>query len=56
MEAVKHADLHGIEEVDLREAVHNTGNTSRQIEFSINMARREFGIGAFRVGLVECSM
>jgi hypothetical protein len=44
LEVIKHADLHCMEEVGLREVAHDTGNMSKLIESSVNMARREFGI------------
>jgi len=56
LEAIKHADLHCMEEVGLRENAHNTGNMSKQVESSVNMARREFGIGCIGVGIAEHSI
>jgi hypothetical protein len=53
LEVVKHADLHCMEEVALREVVHDTGNMSKHVESSVNMARQEFGIGCLGVGIVE---
>jgi hypothetical protein len=38
LEVVKHANLHCMEEVGLREVAHNTGNMSKHVEFSVNMA------------------
>jgi len=38
LEVVKHADLHCMEEVGLREVTHDTGNMSKQVESSVNMA------------------
>jgi hypothetical protein len=37
LEVVKHADLHCMEEVGLREIPHNTGNMSKHVESSVNM-------------------
>ena len=56
LEVVKHADLHCMEEVGLREIAHNTGNMSKHVESSVNMARREFGIGCLGVGIAERSI
>jgi len=56
LEVVKHADLHGMEEVGLREVAHDTGNMSKHVESSVDMARREFGIGCLGVGIAECSI
>ena len=56
LEVVKHADLHWIEEVGLREVAHNTGNMSNNVESWINMPRREFGIGWLGVGIAERSI
>jgi len=53
LEVVKHADLHYMEEVGLREITHHTGNMSKHVESSVNMARREFGIGCLGVGIAE---
>jgi len=39
LEVAKHANLHCMEEVGLREVAHNTGNVSNHIEFSVNVAR-----------------
>jgi len=56
LEVVKHADLHCMEEVGLREVVHNTGNMSKHLESSVNMARREFGIRCLGVGIAARSI
>ena len=53
LEVVKHADLHCMEVVGLREIPHNTGNMSKDMKSSVNMARREFGIGCLGVGITE---
>jgi len=45
LEVVKHANLHNMEEVGLREVAHDTANLSKHVESLVNMARREFGIG-----------
>jgi len=45
LQVVKDADLHCMEEVGLREVAHNTGNVSKHVESSVNMAVRKFGIG-----------
>jgi len=39
LEEVKHANRHSMEQVGLQEVAHNTGNMSKQIESSVNMAR-----------------
>jgi len=56
LEVVKHADLHCMEEVGPREVAHDTGNMSKQVESSMNMARREFGIGCLGVVIAERSI
>jgi len=56
LEVVKHANLHCMEEVGLWEIAHNTGNMLKLIESSVNMARREFGIGCLGVGIAEDSI
>jgi hypothetical protein len=56
LEVVKHADLHCMEEVGLREIAHNTGNMSKHIESSANIAGREFGIGCLGVRIAERSI
>jgi len=45
-----------MEEVGLREVAHDTGNMSKHVESSVDMARREFGIGCLRVGIAERSI
>jgi hypothetical protein len=45
-----------MEEVRLREVAHNTGNMSKLVESSVNMARQEFGIGCLGVGIAEHSI
>jgi hypothetical protein len=39
VEVVKHADLHCMEKLRLREVAHNTGNMTTQVESSVNMVR-----------------
>jgi len=56
LEVVKHADLHCMEEVARREVGRNTWNVSKHIESSVNMARRDFGIGCLGVGISERSI
>ena len=56
LKVVKHADLHCMEEVGLREVAHNTGNMSKQVESSANMVRREFGICCLGAGIAERSI
>jgi len=55
LEVVKHAHLHCMEEVRHREVAHDTGNMSKHVESSVDMARREFGIGYLGVGITERS-
>jgi hypothetical protein len=38
LEVVKHAGLHCMEEVGLREVAHNAGNVSKHVDSSVNMA------------------
>ena len=56
LEVVKHADLDCMEQVGFQDVSHDTGNTSKFMEFLVNMARREFGIGFFGVGIAERSI
>jgi hypothetical protein len=56
VEVIKHADLHCMEEVGLWEVADDTGNMSKYLESSVNMARREFGIGCVGVGMAERSI
>jgi hypothetical protein len=55
LEVVKHADLHWMKEVSLKEVAHNSGKMSRHVETSVNMAQREISFGHIGVGIVECS-
>jgi len=45
-----------MEEVGLREVAHDTGNMPKHVESSVDMARREFGIGCVVVGIAERSI
>jgi hypothetical protein len=45
-----------MEEVGLREVAHNVGNMSKHVESSVNVARREFGMGCLGVGIAEHSI
>jgi len=45
LEVIKHTDLHGMEEVGLRKFAHDTGNMSKHVESSVNIAQPEVGIG-----------
>jgi hypothetical protein len=56
LEVIKLADLHCLEKVWLREVAHDTGNMSKHLDSSVNMARREFGIGCLGVGIAERSI
>jgi hypothetical protein len=56
LDVVKHADLHCVEEVGLREVAHNTRNVSKHVESSVNMAQPEFGIGCLGVGIAQRSI
>jgi len=56
LEVIKHADLHCMEEVGLREVAHDTGNMLKHVESLVNMARREFGIGCLGVAIAERSI
>jgi hypothetical protein len=55
-EVIKHADHHCMEEVGLREVAEDTGYMSQHIEYSVDMARREFSIGCHVVGVTESSI
>jgi len=56
LKVVKHADVHGMEEVGLREVAQNTGNISKHVELPVSMARQIFGIGCPGVGIAERSI
>jgi len=56
LELLKDADLHCMEEVGLREVAHNTGNVSKHIDTSVNMAQQEFVIGCIGVGIAVGSI
>jgi hypothetical protein len=56
LEVVKHANLHCMEEVMLWEVAHDTGNMPKHAESSVNMGRREFGIGCPGVAIGEHSI
>ena len=56
LEAVKQADVHCMEKIRLREVAHNSGNMLKHLAFSVNMVRRQFGIGFLGVGLAERSI
>jgi len=56
LEVIKHADLHCMEVVGLWEVTHDTGNISKHVRSSVNMARQEFGIGSLGVGIAERSI
>jgi hypothetical protein len=45
-----------MDEVGFREVAHDTGNMSKHVESSVDMARREFGIGCLGVGIAERSI
>ena len=53
LEEIKHADLHCPEEVRHQEVAHDTGNISKDVESSMNMARQEYGIELFGVRIAE---
>ena len=53
LEVVKHADLHYMEEVGLREVTYDTGNRSKHVEYSVDIAKRVFGIGCLDVSIAE---
>jgi hypothetical protein len=55
-EVIKHTELNGMEEVELREVPHDSGNLLKQVETSVNMVRREFSIGYLGVGIAERSI
>jgi len=56
LEVIKHADLNCMEEVGLREVVHNRGNMSKHVESLVNMAPCDVGIGCLGVGIAELSI
>jgi len=53
---IKHADLGGMEEVGLWDVAHDTGKMSKHVECSVNMSRREVGIGHHGVAIAERSI
>ena len=56
LEVVKHADLHWLKKVGLREVAHNNGNISKHVESLVNIARLEFGIRCLVVDIAEHSI
>jgi len=56
LDVVYHADLQCMEVLGLREVAHDTGNMSKHAESSVDMVRREFGIGCLGVGIPERSL
>jgi hypothetical protein len=56
LEVVKHADLHCMEMVGLREIAYNTGNMWKHVESLVNMAGLEFAIGCLGLGIPERSI
>jgi hypothetical protein len=56
LEVVKHANVHCMAEVGLKEVAHDTGNMSEHVELSVNMVRLEFSIGCLGVGIPEHSI
>jgi len=56
LEVVKHANLHCMEEVGLPEVAHDTANMSKHVESSVDIARRDFGIGWVGVLIAERSI
>jgi hypothetical protein len=52
----QHADLHCVEEFGLWVGAHNTGNMSKHVQSTVNMPRREFGIGCLGVGITQHSI
>ena len=55
-EEVSHAELHSMEEVGHREVAPDTGNMSKYVESSVNMARSEFVFGSLSSGIAELSI
>jgi hypothetical protein len=45
-----------MEEVELQPVRHDIQHTSIHPEFSVNMARHEFGSSCLGVGIAECSL
>jgi len=45
-----------MEEVRLQAVAHDTGNMSKHVESSVDMAQREFGISWLGVGITERSI
>jgi hypothetical protein len=56
LEVVKHADLHCVKKVRLREGTHNAGNVSKHVESAVNVARQQFGNGYLVGGIAELSI
>jgi hypothetical protein len=56
LEVVKHADRHCMEEIGRTDVTHDTGNMPKDVESSVIMARREFGICCVGVGIAERSI
>lgn len=56
LEVVKHADLHCMKEVGLREVAHNTGIMSKQVKYRVTKVLRVFSIGSLGVDNSERSI
>jgi hypothetical protein len=56
LEAVKHADLHFMEEVAHWEIIHNTENMSKHVESSVTTARGELANRCLGVRVAEPSI
>jgi len=55
-EVIKHADLHCMEDVGLREVAHDTGNMLKHVESLVNTVRPVFGISCLGGGIGERSI
>jgi hypothetical protein len=56
LEVVKHANLHCVEEVRLKEVTHGTANMLKHVESLVDTARREFRIGCLGGRIAERSI
>jgi len=53
LEVVKHADLYCLAEVGCEKVAHDTGDLSKPVESSANMAQGQFSLSFLGVGIVQ---
>jgi hypothetical protein len=56
LEVVKHADPHCMKKVSPREITHDIANILKDVDFSVNITAREFGIHCLGCDIAERSI